>query len=151
MTINEFTPEYIKTLSGLRESGHTDELICHVKALRSDGWPLSTISEAIGVSKTTISKWSTREASDYPVKVPEYRHPHVLSDFELTNLAILAENASKVRRFTAPQSSARASAMALEVSLLNYRKNGVSITDLARACGVTRRAINQRLEKYDNV
>lgn len=151
MITNKFTPEYAKTLKSLHESGQSDELIAHVKALRVEGWPLSVVSEAVGVSKTSISKWSHKDTEFIPVEVPEYSRPHELTQFEITNLRLLTEKASKVRRFTDPQSPARIAALALEKSLISHKENGVTISDLARACGVTRRAINQRLEKYDAV
>lgn len=151
MIINELPPEYANKLKSLYESGQTEELIAHTKALRSEGWPLSVISDAVGVSKTSVSKWSHRDSEEQPPEVPEYVRPHELTPFEIKNLSLLTEKASKVRRFTDVQAPSRVAALALEKSLLAHKGNGVTISDLARACGVTRRAINQRLEKYDAV
>lgn len=133
----------------MRESGQTSTYLSHVKALRLEGWPLSSISEVFGVSKTTISAWETR--SDYetePVEVPPYPKPRELTDFEKDNLRLLTEKASKVRRFTDKNAPGRRSGLALEKTLIHLHAEGITITALAKACGVTRRAINQRLEKY---
>lgn len=149
MNTQKLPQDYSKTLRGFRESGQTDTYLSHVKALRVEGWPLSAISEVFGVSKTTISTWESR--SDYdpcPVEVPTYPKTRNLSEFETQNLALLAEKASTVRRFTDPKAASRQAALVLERSLIALHAEGVTITELARACGVTRRAVNQRLEKY---
>lgn len=133
----------------MRESGQTSTYLSHVKALRVEGWPLSAISEVFGVSKTTISAWESK--SDYdpePVEVPPYPKTRDLSFFEVENLRLLTEQASKVRRFTDKNAPGRRSALALEKTLLHLHGEGITITALAKACGVTRRAVNQRLEKY---
>lgn len=149
MTNSTFTPQYADFLREQRESGHTDTLLSHVKALRVAGWPLSAIAEIFKVSKTTISTWESR--TDYtpqPVEAPPYPKVRELSTFETQNLALLTKKASKVRRFTPKDSTARVSALALEKTLLHLHGEGITVSALARACGVTRRAINQRLEKY---
>lgn len=151
MIINKFTPEYSEKLRSLYKSGQSDELICHVKALRESGWPLSIVSEAVGVSKTSISKWSIKESEDIPVETPDYDLPHELTPFEVQNLSLLTQKASTVRRHTSPNAPSRSAALALEKSIIAHKANGVSISDIARACGVTRRAINQRLDKYNAV
>lgn len=149
MTTTPFTPEYTKTLRDARESGHTSTYLSHVKALRTEGWPLSVIAEALQVSKTTVSAWERRE--DYtpePVSVPPYPKIRELSDFERQNLTLLTKKSSKVCRFTPQNAPGRTSALALEKTLLHLHAEGITVTELAKACGVTRRAINQRLEKY---
>lgn len=133
----------------MRESGQTSTYLSHVKALRVEGWPLSAISEVFGVSKTTISAWEGR--SDYdaePVEVPTYPKTRDLSHFETENLRILTEQSSRVRRFTDVNAPGRRSALVLEKTLLHLHGEGITITALAKACGVTRRAVNQRMEKY---
>jgi len=62
-------------------------------------------------------------------------------------IAELAPEASLVRRFTAQDSPTRAAALELEDLLWHYKELGVTLNDLAKAAGVTRRAIAQRLEK----
>lgn len=146
---NTFTPEYATCLRGMRESGQTSTYLSHVKALRQEGWPLSSISEVLGVSKTTISAWESRTDFELePVEVPPYPKPRELSTFELNNLRLLTQKSSKVRRFTDKNAPGRRSALALEKTLLHLHAEGITITALAKACGVTRRAINQRMEKY---
>lgn len=149
MNKTTFTPEYEDILRNARESGHTSTYLSHVKALRDEGWPLSVIAETFNVSKTTISTWENR--TDYepePVTVPPYPKTRTLSEFETQNLALLTQKASSVRRFTPKDAPSRQSALALEKTLLHLRSEGISVSELARACKVTRRAINQRLEKY---
>lgn len=149
MNNTSFTPEYTDFLREARESGHTSTYLSHVKALRDEGWPLSVIAEALQVSKTTISTWEKR--TDYtpePVKHPPYPKTRSLSSFETQNLALLTQKASSVRRFTPKDAPSRQSALALEKTLLHLRSEGFTVTELAQACKVTRRAINQRLEKY---
>lgn len=148
MTTNELTPTYVSELRELRESGQTDEFLSHIHALRSSGWPLSALATALEVSKTTVVKWGNKEHDTKDVDTPKYSTPPILSDVEVSVLAELTSKSSKVRRFTAPNSPARRSAEALEAMLLDLRGKGVTVSALSRACGVSRRAINQRLEKY---
>lgn len=148
MTTNTLPSEYVSELRGLRESGQSDLFLSHIKSLRDSCWPLSTLATALDVSKTTVAKWGNKDFDTKEVETPPFYIPPTISDIEASVLAELTKKSSTVRRFTAPNSPARKAAEALESMLLDLRSKGVSVTDLAKACGVTRRAINQRLDKY---
>ena len=62
---------------------------------------------------------------------------------------VLAREASKVRRFTDPDAPSRDAAKELEELLHYHKERGASLNTLKVACGVSRRAIAQRLEKRD--
>lgn len=126
-----------------------DGFIALVKALRFSNWPLSVLSDMMGLSKTTISRWEKKETSLPLPDVPEYPKNRHISDRESLKLYQLSEKASKVRGMTPDKSPYRIAQRELEQLLLEYHANGVTVSELARHCGVTRRAIYQRLEKYE--
>lgn len=148
MKTNNLAPEYVTELKSLYEGGLSDTFLSHITQLRESGWPLSSIASVLDVSKTTVAKWANKEHDTINVETPDYYIPPELTQVEKMILQDLAEKSSRIRRFTAIQSPARQSARELEVMLMSFRDKGVSISDLASACGVSRRAINQRLDKY---
>lgn len=132
----------------------------HVLSLRANGWPLRAIAQSLGVSRTAVSAWEAKAIphSSLPEseKLPETLNIQLNSTYRQTTLTpeqeaellSLSQLASQVRRHTALQAPTRKAANELESLLLKYSNAGVSITKLANACKVTRRAIAQRLEKY---
>lgn len=148
MKSNNLGPEYTAHLLDVYESGLSDTFLSHIAQLRESGWPLSVIATALHVSKTTVAKWANKEHDTIKVETPEYYTPPIITDVEKAVLEDLASKSSKIRRFTPINSPARKSAQALEAMLVSFKDKGVSVSDLALACGVSRRAVNQRLDKY---
>lgn len=143
------TEDQIKdTLVHLYEHSR-EEFIAFVKSLRLNNWPLSTISDMMGLSKTTISRWEKKETTSPLPETPIYPKNRPISEEESQNLHSLAQKASKVRGMTPEKSPYRLAQKELEALLLKFYQEGVTISELAKHCGVTRRAIYQRLEKYE--
>lgn len=155
------SPDTVKTLQELR-GNDTPAFLLHVKALRAAQWPLRAISEPLGVSRTTVSNWelgapsgaSLPEVEQMPLTAPKDRTKAqkkvTLTTDEAEELHRLTEEAATVRRFTDANSQSRQSARLLESMLYNYREKGHTLTELAKACHVSRSAIAQRLRKTDN-
>lgn len=153
MTIftQELPSEYISALQEIKKSGQSEEFLSHIQELRHSGWPLSSIATALGVSKTAVSKWEHKKFTPIPQlspSPPTYNRPYTLTQEQEQELFSLSQQASTVRGLTPQNSPARKAAHTLEALLIRYRELNTSVTDLAKACNVTRRAINQRLEKY---
>lgn len=150
----------ISTLQTLREADTTKfhALVAH---LRKEKWPLRAISEGLGVSRSIVSVWEKKGQENYvdvydlsepmPKDLPRKLKPvyssYTLSDEQKDKLAELTEQASTVRRFTDVNAPSRQAASELEELLHNHREAGASLAELAQACGVSRRAVAQRLEK----
>jgi len=126
-----------------------EQFIALVKSLRLNNWPLSVISDMIGLSKTTVSRWEKKDTSVPLPETPDYPRNRQVSEAESALLANLAKKASKVRGMTPEKSPYRVAQQQLEQLLLTLYEKGVTVSELARHCGVTRRAIYQRLEKYE--
>lgn len=140
----------------------TDKEAFHalVFALRARNWPLRAIAEPLGVSRTAVQGWEKKytpgvdipDAEQMPVPPPKERTSGTkrteLSEEECQSLRKLAEEASTVRRYTDENAPARRSAALLESKLYTHRVKGISLTQLAEACGVSRSAIAQRLRKF---
>ena len=150
--------ETAQTLKTLKDTD-IDEFYRYVKALRKEGWPLRAIAEPLGAARSVIAVWEDKAGNpstlpkveqlpdDLPREVkPIYIHLE-LTEEETKRLRALAESASQVRRFTDPSAQSRRDAAELEDLLHDYQDAGASLSVLAEACGVTRRAIAQRLEK----
>lgn len=153
--------ETVSTLKDLREND-TPAFLIYVKALRASQWPLRAISEPLGVSRTTVSNWEAAathteplpEVEVLPLAAPKERTKATkkieLTQSESDELHRLTVEAASVRRFTDANASSRQSARLLESMLYNYREKGLTLTQLAKACGVSRSAIAQRLRKTDD-
>lgn len=151
----------VDDLKRLRE-GETQPFYAYVKSLRANKWPLRAIARPLGVSRTAVSNWERSVLDSTPLpateKLPETlpkRVKPVYAKFELSldqqkELKRLAHEASKVRRFTDPDSKSRRDAEKLESLLLKYTKAGASLGQLAKASEVSRSSIAQRLRKYPN-
>lgn len=129
-----------------------------VSALRANKWPLRAIATPLGVSRSIVSIWESKadpenfpEAEELPPAMPRKVKPvytgYSISDEEQQSLYDLARTASLVRRFTGENAPSRQAARELETKLHYHKEQGASLAQLARACGVSRRAIAQRLEK----
>lgn len=127
-----------------------DAFTAMIKSLRQNNWPLSALAEHLSVSKTTISRWEKKETTLPLPETPVYPTSPTLSEEQIQELADLNAKASQVRRLTPHTSPNRIAQQKLESLLLDYYKQGVTIWDLAKHCQVTRRAIYQRLEKYED-
>lgn len=153
------SPETVERLVALRDTDK-DEFYALVWALRSKNWPLRAIAEPLGVSRTAVQGWERKPTNAFIPPVEEMPTPPPkertsgtprknLSDEECQVLRELAEDASTVRRYTDQNSPTRRSASLLEAKLYTYRTKGISLTQLAEACGVSRSAIAQRLRKFN--
>lgn len=155
----ELSPSTIQHLSELRDKEDKEEFYLHVASLRRNSWPLRAIAEPLGVSRSIVNIWETKidplaklpEVEELPKQISEQVKP-IYSRYELSKedaqtLWDLAREASKVRRYTDPDSPAREAARELEDLLHFHKEKGASLNTLKDACGVSRRAIAQRLEK----
>lgn len=138
-----------------------EEFHALIKALRLENWPLRAIAEPFGVSRTAASDWEKAYdgATELP-KVPSlpvvpvkerksaYKKTELSAD-EAQDLLKLANLASEVRRYTDVSAPSRRAALELEGKLIEYANKGISRTQLAKYCGVSRSSIQQRLGKYD--
>lgn len=156
-TLSKETTDILKET---RKGPYPSVFYQQIYALRKAGWPLRAIANSLGVSRTAVSSWETKadpqNTTEALESLPAGLTPNLKSTYlnkdltweESAHLHTLAVKASKVRRYTSENSEGRKAAKALEKLLLEYNDEGISITKLAQACGVTRRAIAQRMEKY---
>lgn len=154
------SPETKDQLVALRETDK-DRFYALIVALRTQNWPLRAIAEALGVSRTAVQGWERKcptgipipNVEPMPTPPPKERTSGVkkkeLSVEETDTLRQLAEEASTVRRYTDQNAQARRSADLLESKLYTYHLKGITLTQLAEACGVSRSAIAQRLRKFN--
>jgi len=159
-TVPVLSDELIDRLKDLRETDR-DAFYALVSELRTRKWPLRAVSEALGVSRSIIAVWSRKGADfelpeirelaedvpELPSKVRPMYSTYTLTDEQRDKLYALAREAANVRRFTDQNAPSRLAAAELEDLLHEHRDKGASLSDLADACGVSRRAVAQRLEK----
>lgn len=150
----------VNRLKDLRDQDDKQPFYALVVSLRKNRWPLRAIAEALGVSRSIVNIWETKldertpvpVAEDLPEVINEQVKPiymrYTIPEDEAVELYLLTQKASRVRRFTAVDSPARKAAKELEERLYHHRKAGASLNNLRIACGVSRRAVAQRLEKY---
>jgi hypothetical protein len=158
----------LKTRQDLASSASSEQL--HVLSLRlfEAGWTIRSISEAFSPpkSRSTVQYWikmGKESFSDVSVDVPtpSYRthedgyqrltpvSPGIKSDVasELRELANLA------RYYRSGMSSTSVQAVAnrqLNSLIVNLVSKNIKVAEIARACGVTHRAIARRLENSEN-
>jgi len=153
------SPETVQQLVALRDTDK-EKFYALVMAIRTRNWPLRAIAEPLGVSRTAVQGWERKynhiplpEVEWMPTPPPKERTSgtvrKTLSDEECQALRELAEEASTIRRHTDQNAPARRSAVILESKLYTYHVNGITLTQLAEACGVSRSAIAQRLRKFN--
>jgi predicted DNA-binding protein YlxM (UPF0122 family) len=164
---NAELPAYASTyLEDLRNS-ETKYFLAYVLALRERGWPLRAIGDPFNVTRAAVQNWVQRanENEEIVALSNEYDAPEIPLDMRGSRLKVvrlvpdvpvedrdrirqLTVEASVVKRWTPENSSARAAALELEELLYYYSiKQNVSVTKLAKYAGVTRRAVQQRIEK----
>ena len=155
----ELSFDTVEQLVALRETNRS-EFYALIHALRAAGWPLRAIAVPLNVSRTCVDDWKQKYTPDTPLPeveplpvVPvQDRTPtskkFILTDEETTQLRQLATDASTVRRFTDINAPSRKAAAELESLLLAYSQRGASYLQLAKACGVSRSSITQRLGKH---
>lgn len=133
-----------------RNGGVSDHLLTIVHSLYEDrNYSFRDISEFLGVTKTTVSKWMEKDfiPTRLPATIPNPKPKNYqLSELEKQNLENLAKMASKVSRFTPQDAPSRRAAQQLVVSIKGYLEKNTTITEIARAANVSRRSIYQRLE-----
>jgi lambda repressor-like predicted transcriptional regulator len=159
-TLPELSDATVAQLKRLRDTDRP-AFYEYVASLRKNKWPLRAISQPLGVSRSIVQIWENKVAENTPLPVTEQLPKAIddqvkpiylryeLSDEESTRMYVLAREASKVRRFTDSDSPAREAALELEELLHYHKERGASLNTLKVACGVSRRAIAQRLEKRD--
>lgn len=156
-TLPQSTVEQLVALRGTSK----EEFYALIRALRLENWPLRAIADPFGVSRTAASDWEKAydgvtplpKVPSLPVVAPKERKSSYkkqeLTSAQIASLRSLAVLASEVRRHTDPNAPSRKAAQLLEQKLIEYANQGISRTQLAKYCGVSRSAIQQRLVKYD--
>jgi len=159
-TLPELSPDTVAQLKKLRDTDRP-AFYQYVASLRRNKWPLRAVSEPLGVSRSIVQIWEHKvlestvlpETEQLPKAIDDQVKPiylrYELTDEESTQMYVLAREASKVRRFTDLDSPARDAAKELEDLLHYHKERGASLNTLKVACGVSRRAVAQRLEKRD--
>jgi transcriptional antiterminator len=127
--------------------------IAYLKALHTAKWPNTVLAQYLELSPTSIANW-LKKPTQAPIPSSDSIPPYPLALLSLTpgqseELHSLALLASQTKKYHTASSPIRQAQVQLEKLLLAYRDKGVSVSELARACKVTRRAIYQRLEKHD--
>lgn len=157
-TLPTLSQPTIDHLIYLREN-NSDQFYALVASLRNNKWPLRAIADPLKVSRSIVSDWQKKAQQDQVLPVSEQLPPivpkqvksvyarYTLTEQQQNELRELAGTASRVRRYTDKNAPSRLAAQRLEELLHEHKENGASLSQLARACGVTRRAISQRLEK----
>lgn len=131
-----------------------------ILSLRKKNWPLRAMADALNVSRTAVQNWERKADPDkisdsveeLPQKIDAQIRPlyskFVLSKEQASSLLALAKKAALVRKNTLENAPEKLAAKELEQLLMEYKEQGCSLSQLARVCHVSRRAIAQRLEKY---
>lgn len=158
---NKFIPlseiDYLNSLSG-------DVLHKRVQLLFDEGWTLRAIGDVLNPkrSRTTIKAWVERSRHHelitplLPTPTPQYdTHPEGyqrltpkspgVSPSDAERLRYLAEHARNYRARMSPNSLPAQCNEELSQLTLQLYEADVSIADIARAAGVTHRAIYKRL------
>lgn len=154
----ELSEDTVEQLVALRESDKS-EFYALIYALRAANWPLRAIAIPLNVSRTCVDDWKQKydpttplpEVEQLPVVAVKDRTPtskkFTLTTEESQRLFKLAQEASTVRRYTDINAPSRKAAAELEILLHSYSQKGASYMQLAKACGVSRSSITQRLGK----
>lgn len=153
------SPDTVARLKSLKD---TDKPALYrlVASLRKNNWPLRAIATPLNVSRSIVAIWETKaegelpESEGLPPALPKKMRPvyvpYTIDPEDAKHMYRLARDASKVRRFTDLNSPYRLAAEELEDLLHKHKRKGASLAQLAQVCGVTRRAIAQRLEKANH-
>lgn len=163
--------EEVDELRRLRELEDPTELRARVVALRAAKWPLRAIGDPLGITRVGVRSWwmiakenpavmeRAEELKDAIPRVPltargsgvksRRIYPQV-PERDIPRLQELAKQVRTIRGATPPDSPARKAAVEYVALLDMYvNKRKVPAQHVARAAGVTRRAIVARLEKLE--
>ena len=155
--------EAVQRLQELKALEDPTQFHSYLLGLRAAGWPLRAIADPFNVTRVTAKNWESRalntEVEADPVvpllpldvrgmKVRAKRIPPGIPTKDRERIAALSVEARKVRRWTLDGSSEKLAAEELEQLIYKYVvERKVPAAVFARAAGVTRRAIMQRVEK----
>lgn len=154
-------PEEVTVLRYLRGSNY-EMFKARMRDLRARGWTYASMSEPFGSPRATAQAWCTRalstseipEADDVPSpprKDPgAYRIANIrpkVPHESAERLRSLSQTARKVRGWTDEDAPERTAAVELEDEIARLSDAGVSYADIARAMGVTYRAVAARMER----
>lgn len=163
---NQHTPEPIlpeatKRLLQETNTQEQTELIC---ALAAEGWPVRVLSDATGLSKATIHRRISGNKNQTPSSkhpVPPFNHKlyghgvrakkivRNLTQADRAKIHDLQQQAKTKTRWSTPTSKENLASEELDRLVLKYVQRKVSLTVIAKHMGVTRRAVAQRIEKFD--
>lgn len=154
--------DIVEKLHTLKAQEDTQPLYDYVAHLASVQWPLRTIAQALGVSRTSALNYSRKGTPDDTQPPPEapptdtygsgVRSKKIVFDVppaQVPHLQELHELAKKKTRWTNANSPEAKAAVELNELLKTYRRRRIPISRLANHLSVSRRAITQRLEKID--
>lgn len=167
-TTPNLPPETVQRLNAAK-TDTTDKTALYslVADLTDAEWPLRSIAQALGVSRTTAHNYSRRGTSarpegytppaDTPTKpIDTYgaglrakRIPLDVPPAELPRLKELYESARKKTRWSNQNSPEVKDSTELGELLLKYRRRKIPLATIAKHLGVTRRALAQRIENFD--
>lgn len=142
----------------LLEAGHSAADIWRIYCLEQPDVSYTTIREQIAegerLSKTHyLPTLRPPATSVYPRKLLDSPRTHTtrvwvqIPEDEKLPFAILANRVSGLRGTTAPDDPRWETRRFYEQALMTYYRRGVRIADLARAAGVTHRAITLRIQR----
>lgn len=146
-------------LKEIYESGDREELKSYIASLRAQQWPLRAIGEPLGLSRSTIQFWEknyTDEPNDEVLYSPRaietsgvktVRWRTQILDGDYIRFRELAALAKGVRSQTPQGSPLRLASAELDALIETYLSRMVPITEIAKAMGVTHRAVKARIER----
>lgn len=156
------TPDLPKSEADFLASLSKEQLWRRVKDLNDAGWTLQSIADAFSPPRrrSTIRSWVTKDTPEFefitatpnpPQQKPKSRRkrpksPGIPHDEQL-RIARLSPLARRFRARTNPSSTSFTANQELtNIAGLLYNK-GVTVSELARASGVTYRAMKRRVDK----
>jgi hypothetical protein len=155
--------EEAERLRSLREEDF-EKFKARIRDLRAKGWTYSSLALPFLSPRATAQVWDRRAASTDVIPVsddvpspPEisrkkkrevytFMRPEV-PDAEAARLAELSSQVRVIRGWTPQDHPARAAAVELEDLIAELSERGVSYASIARAMGVTYRAVAARMER----
>lgn len=164
MSLAQLPQNEANRLREIHASGDRDALRGYIRALRDRRWPLRAIGEPLGLSRSTIQFWETtgvpeenpsqeivvsmspRAIETAGDKLTRRRSEVLEEDKQRMNL--LSFMAKQVRSQTPENSPLRRAANELDAKIEEYLKRMVPVTEIAKAMGVTHRAVKARMERY---
>lgn len=158
--------ETVEELKTLQKSDR--EKMCGLVADLNDAqWPLRTLAQALGVSRTSALSYARKgRAQRLPDHTPPATAPHVPIDApgsgvkparihlnippnqrqEFIDLYALAKTKTRWSNANSPEYKA---ATQFNDQLLTYKRRRIPLATIAKHLGVTRRALAQRIENLE--